>query len=208
MAVIMSKKIVVPRNVPVGATWLYEYGDDGVFEVPKTGIYSVEIHGGGGGGAAGSLDYIASGGGSGELYEVTLTEGDQIDVTVGAGGTAGTTLIRNTSTGNYYLGGNGGTSTFGDLSCAGGGGGRAGSSGTSQYTYGGSKSGSLASEGSYYYSAGHSQGDTYSLSGGEGNTNNPSQTYGDGGRAYMNYPNETPYAGEPGAVIITFLGVA
>lgn len=199
MAVIVSKGIVVPYyGPPVGTTWLYE--DNGTFVVPADGIYQVEMHGGGGGatergvfnGSTGFNFDCCTGGGSGELYEVTLTEGESISITIGSGGAYTTP-----NDDSYSVGGTGGATTFGDLSIAGGRGGS--SSGPS----GGAASGSLATAGTWW-SGDHSIG---SLAGGQGNKNNTAQTYGDGG--YYDGSNSTiSRNGQSGAVIITFMGVA
>ena len=71
--------------------WLYEY--DGIFVVPKNGTYKIEMHGGGGGMAAqkiaGSTDVIVStGGGSGEVHQIDLTQGASVHITIGRGGTS------------------------------------------------------------------------------------------------------------------------
>ena len=179
----------------IGTIWIYE--EDGTFEVPVTGTYQVEIHGGGGGGGGGyvymegfAYQGAGGGGGSGEIYTTELIKGDIITVTVGAGGAGGqggTTSL---------AGSKGESSTFGDLSCDGGGGGQSGKSHT-----GGTASGSLATAGGY--GAQDSGGFGPGASGGEGNKNNTDQTYGDGGTGGTRSSGED---GKPGAVIITFIG--
>ena len=192
MAVIVSKGIVVPYyGPPVGTTWLYE--ENGTFTVPADGIYQVEMHGGGGGGVArkNGGDYAnCSGGGSGELQTVQLQKGADISITIGAGGSGG---------GQNYegwplsgIGEQGGTTTFGDLSVAGGHGGHA-----ANYTYkGGAASGNIATAVTYYHMG-------YAAPG-YGNKDNKAQTYGNGGQVNNGYAQN----GKPGAVIITFKGVA
>lgn len=186
-------------TVDVGTTWLYEYGQDGTFEVPATGTYQVELHGGGGGGAD-ITEYTGGGGGggSGAMYEVELTRGDILDVVIGAGGEAGEYDSVNTN--------RGGTTVFGSLSLEGGGNGS--SSGT-----GGTASGSLATNGTDGGSILTGSGST----GGYGNSSNTSQTYGNGGKGETHWlgnsdgtdDTSSPAAdGEPGAVIITFMGVS
>ena len=62
------------------------------FTVPATGQYEIELHGGGGGGGGGQGGYDyegGGGGGSGQLQTVSLTRGDVILVTIGAGGVGG-----------------------------------------------------------------------------------------------------------------------
>lgn len=230
MSVILSKEMrILDVSVPppVGTTWLYEYGDDGTFDVPATGIYKVEIHGGGGGGARvmanqdqnNSSDYYIvitrGGGGSGEIYiNVSLTKGDKIPVTIGAGGT--TKYVQrpgNTTTSVTVSGTDGGTSRFGDYSCSGGL--RAHIDVTPESAYGGvgsytcyhaTGSGSLASD-----APDVSFDHTASVAGGQGNVNDTNQTYGDGGGFTKgDTPNYVAiynkYNGQPGAIIITFLG--
>lgn len=185
MAVIASKVVQVPKyaTVPVGTTWLFE--ENGTFTVPADGKYQIEIHGGGGG-AAYASPCSAGGGGSGELIELALTEGDAWDITIGAGGT------RKQGNGT---GGTGGTSYFGSFAQPGGAGG---------YVYNaystvrnGEASGSIASKGGATASG-------TNAGGGQGNINNTAQTYGDGGSVV----NSTAQNGQPGAVIITYLGVS
>lgn len=184
MAVITSKVVQVPEyaNVPVGTTWLFE--ENGTFTVPVDGNYQIEIHGGGGG-AAFASPCSAGGGGSGESIELALTEGDAWDITIGAGGT------RKQGNGT---GGTGGTSYFGSFAQPGGAGGYVYAAYTT--ASGGNPSGSIASAGV--------GGSGTGANGGQGNTNNTAQTYGDGGSVV----NSTAQNGQPGAVIITYLGVS
>ena len=183
---------------PVGTTWLYEYGDDGTFEAPVTGTYKIEMHGGGGGAAYcvktsdSSKKGLAGGGGSGEIYTQVLEKGSSHAITIGAGGTAGTDPNRH----NSAQGSDGGTTTFGGLSIAGGGGAYVQTSSAID-PRAGAASGSIASTDSGYSGVSNCPG-------GQGNINEPSQTYGDGGNVVNNVPN----AGQHGAVIITFMGVA
>ena len=107
--------------------WLFT--EDGVFTVPVSGTYEVEMHGGGGGGAAvGIAMRGGGGGGSGELYTLELTKDSVHGIEIGAAGTA---------SGAY--GTAGGRTVFGVCQLSGGGGG--------QPTGGGVASGSLASAG-------------------------------------------------------------
>lgn len=188
-----------PVNVPVGTMWLFR--SNGTFTAPADGKYQVEIHGGGGGAAVsrwGNGGTVASGGGSGELYEVSMSKDEQVSVTIGSGGAAA--LGDGT---DYEVNGSaGGSTTFGSLSCAGGGGAMAQSNGIADDEYrwtGGAKSGSLATSGTGSYEYSYS---SLSASAGQGNKNNTAQTYGDGGAVSSLTPNN----GKAGAVIVTYLG--
>lgn len=198
MAVIVSKGIVIPSYAPpVGTTWLYE--NNGTFEVPADGIYQVEMHGGGGGGGGGTHynhmgSYFGSGGGgSGTVLTLPLNKGDSCSIIIGAGG-AGGSLGYEEPAGR---GSQGGTTTFGDYSIAGGGGGSG--AGTYNSPYEGSSSGNLATAGKCYDEDG-------AVDGGYGNKNNTAQTYGNGGAGGYDFNKGSD--GKPGAVIITFMGVA
>lgn len=184
MAVITSKVVQVPEfaKVPVGTTWLFEGND--TFTVPVDGNYQIELHGGGGGSAC-FIQASAGGGGSGELIELALSKGDKWDITIGAGGAK-------TSDGSA---GTGGTTYFGSFAQPGGGGGRV--DGYNSLAYAGSAVGSLATSGSAAPYNSNS-------SGGQGNKNNVAQTYGDGGAVAGGKTQN----GQPGAVIITYLGVS
>ena len=198
MAVIVSKGIVVPYyGPPVGTTWLYE--ENGTFVVPADGIYQVEMHGGGGGGSGGtSYKYMGSyfgsgGGGSGTVLTLSLNKDDSCSITIGAGGAGGSVGYDGPS-GN---GSQGGTTTFGDYSIAGGYGGVG--TGMHHAISAGSSSGDLATAGKCYDEDG-------AVDGGYGNKNNTAQTYGNGGAG--GYHVNKGSDGKPGAVIITFMGVA
>ena len=201
-----------PVGVPpveVGTIWLFT--ENGTFTVPANGKYRVEMHGGGGGGASSQLYTVTTdgyyhiyihgpgGGGSGEIYEVTYTKNTEIPITIGAGGSGGPKLAG--SSGNGSDGGSGGTTSCGNLSIAGGRGGSFNNSLT-----GGAASGSLATAGANGISN-VSQNDNPGV-GGQGNKNNTAQTYGDGGNAggFRYGESQTGSAGQPGAVIITYLG--
>ena len=182
------------ETVPAGTTWTIT--QSGQWEVPATGQYQVELHGGGGGGGGGFITSSCSsfggggGGGSGEIFTVRLTKGQKVNVGIGVGGSAGFGSPQFGWAGSD--GSSGEKTLFGELQVNGGGGGYVQSS----YA-GGAASGSLATDGS-------GGGLNYSGPGGVGNKNNPSQTYGNGGLggngAYAGS------AGNPGAAIITFLG--
>lgn len=180
---------------PVGTTWLYE--SDGSWECPCPGLYQIELHGGGGGagGAGGGSSGTpgGGGGGSGEVYERTIAFGVSYAITIGAGGTGGAQAESMLKVGE--AGTAGGTTTCGDLSILGGNGGQ-------PYSWAegadpGDGSGSLATDGT------GGKASTNPGAGGEGNINNTEQTYGDGGAAAKASAGAD---GQPGAVIITYLG--
>ena len=219
MAVIVSKGIVLPYyGPPVGTTWLYE--ENGTFVVPADGTYQVEMHGGGGGGGGGGNSEFGSlrlgngqgGGASGNLFTCTLTKGETYAVKIGAGGAGGKKSILGydetygwSAASSATSGSNGGTTSFGKYSISGGQGGKP----FTGYVEGPPKSyGNIATN-------------SEDITPGEGNKNNVPQTYGDGGAAGRHYYYyDTSYvgntgsethdggAGKPGAVIITFMGVA
>lgn len=201
MAVIVSKGIVVPSYAPpVGTTWLYE--NNGTFEVPADGIYQVEMHGGGGGGGGGAYSeytgwwYGCGGSGSGTLKKLTLTKDETYAIIIGTGGDGGSIGYQSRA----GRGSNGGITKFGTYSIAGGYGSQGGSA--SAPTHGdsvGQASGELATVGKAYNT-------DNSAAGGYGNKNNTAQTYGNGGAG--GYGPNPGSAGQPGAVIITFMGVA
>ena len=177
MAVFFLKHGAVPSLAPpVGTTWLYE--EDGTFDVPATGNYEIELHGGGAGGAV-APNYWCGGGGSGQLQEVYLQKGEVVPITIGSG----------SSGPSSYTGLAGNPSQFGEYVQVDGGG-RAGQA----YGGGGAASGNIATNGTSTYSS-SSVNDSL---GGLGNKNKPDQLYGNG--AYN--------SGQPGACIITFLGVS
>lgn len=214
-------------------SWTYTSND--TFTVPKTGTYTIEMHGGGGGGGGGALAYShdiddlgysiaggGGGGGSGETYTTTLTAGTSYAITIGAGGTGGAKayITATGSTGKASAGSDGGTTSFGSLySVSGGKGGTGGtvelksSKGfaTSMRGYGGAASGSLASAGSdgeYSY-----QIVSYKTvkGGAGGNSGDTSGTYGAGGKgggaAGLDSSNSASAGsdGQPGAIIIKFI---
>lgn len=198
MAVIVSKGIVVPVLAPpVGTTWLYT--ENGTFTVPATGSYQIEMHGGGGGGGGGT-QYVhmgayfgSGGGGSGTVLTLSLNKNDSCSITIGAGGAGGSPGYE----GGAGNGSQGGTTTFGDYSIAGGHAGKG--AGMHNALVAGSSSGNLATAGKCYDEDG-------AVDGGYGNKNNTAQTYGNGGAGGYNLNKGSD--GKPGAVIITFMGVA
>ena len=136
---------------------LAAFTSSGNFTVPA-GVTTVRAHvlGGGGGGGGGNASYAAAGGGSGGYAcgTFTVTPGEVVAVTVGAGGAGG---------GNP--GGSGGTSSFGALISASGGLGGAGA-GASNCAGG---------------APGQGSGGAINLYGGFGNDGNPSSGAGAGG---------------------------
>ena len=194
----------------VGTIW--RFTSNGTFEVPDDGLYQIEMHGGGGGGG-GVIDVVSAyyqyeapgqgGGGSGSLQTVSLNKGDVHQVTIGQGGAHGADdgYDADNDVGAYTSGhgANGGTTSFGPYSVAGGyggyGGHRTGYNPSPKYSYSGQGVGNIASAGS------NSEG-----TGGYGNVNNTAQTYGNGGRRSDYYSGGRN--GKPGAVIITYLGVS
>ena len=167
-------------SVPVGTSWIITENTRWV--VPATGDYQVELHGGGGGGAQYNGYYgqgSAGGGGSGQIYTISLLYGETVDVSIGAGGIAGS---------GVNSGGSGGATTFGTLNIEGGGGG-------SQFSDTGTASGALATAGQAQLYGGDADG-------GLGNRNMPNQIFGNGGSVV----NWQPQPGQSGAALVTFLG--
>lgn len=183
----------------VGQTWIIT--ENTTFTVPVTGNYKLELHGGGGGaggnfttgsGSSWTTGYDGgAGGGSGEVYNnISLTANTQQYITIGQGGVKG-----NGGSGSNpaTAGQQGGTTSFGSYSIAGGyGGGAATDIG---FGAGGAKSGNIATAGSYTYESGVYQ-----------------PIAGSGGSQYGNYGNGQAYSGggvssgSSGAVILTYLG--
>ena len=156
---------------------------DGIFTVPKSGKYKIEMHGGGGrGGSSLKNPYTGKkylggdGGGSGEEYIMSLIKGSIYNITIGLGATSSRS---STST------------KFGNIIVEGGSNGSdASKSMKGEYSDGstGRSVGSLAS----------------GSSGGSTNGN-----YGDGGSgSTYNLKGEQigPFSGNSGAVFITYLG--
>lgn len=191
MSVFFMKRGSKPQYAPpVGTTWLYT--SNGEWQCPANGTYQIEMHGGGGGAAISSMqDRIfsgASGGGSGELYTQFCEIGRIYPITIGAGGQG----LRSSGT---VQASNGEQTTFGDLSIDGGKGGKAIAIGSNSTA--GAGTGSLATAGSVT----QMQSSLGNIAGGQGNSSNTAQVYGDGG----SIASTTAGAGQPGAVIITFL---
>lgn len=166
-------------TVEIGTQWILDTVGSGTWEVPATGKYEIEMHGGGGEGYSYThplgFTHCLGGGGSGELYTKTLTKGDSISFSVGKAN--GPHTAPNSS-----------RTTFGDLVITAGE--NAGDSGV------GLGSGSLATNGDSGFG-------TFAA-GGLGNKNKPDQTYGNGGGSSPNYGQSTPP--ENGGIIITYLG--
>lgn len=180
----------------VGAKFIYT--EDTTFIVPATGLYSIELHGGGGSGGIGhydNVDYTATsgsaGGGSGEIYNnVSLTKNDSYQITIGQGGIiySGSSLPSGTN------GVQGGTTSFGTYSVAGGYGGLGVVDKTRQP--GGNASGSLATNGQ--------NGDYWGNITRGGSGGSTIGDFGNGG-AGVN-AGMVGVNGKNGAVIITYLG--
>lgn len=179
--------------------------ESGTFVVPQTGRYYLELHGGGGGAAmyrddsdvSSATDVsCADGGASGQSYEeISLTEGDSIQVTIGSKGS-------NTSgTSSTNSGSNGGTTSFGEYSVNGGGGAIARRSGT-RYTVGTSY-GNLATTGSGYQGAPADRFVTNRTTGGGVLS---SLGYGRGGTLSPNRTQNYQITPTAGAVYLKYLG--
>jgi hypothetical protein len=117
-----------------GGTDIQTFNSNGTWTKPSTGSMArIEVWGGGGGAGRSSNNTLTSGGGGGGYNEITVplsTLASTVSVTVGAGGAG-----RTGSTGN---GNQGGTSSFGTLlSAFGGGGGFGNTTGIALRTSGG-----------------------------------------------------------------------
>lgn len=210
----MSRKAVLKsavKKLPLGTTWVFDEVGSTTFTVEQTGYYDIELHGGGGGSGASSLIIQqfpslppawgsvsgGGGGGSGEIYSnVFLTKGTSYTLVIGAGGA-----------GSTDSGASGGQTKFGTLYTVNGGGG-GGWGGDPPAP--GVASGSLATageEGYFLGGQGTTPHPTSSRAGGQGNKNNISQTYGDGGSSPASpYPNPgfiPGNRGQDGAIILT-----
>lgn len=114
-----AQAIAALVDVPAGGlTGMQVFTTNGTFTVPDgvTAVRVICVGGGGGAGGGAAAEYSGSGGGGGYSEKIVtgLTPGDTVTVTVGAGGTAGTSTTN---------GGTGGTSSFGSHVTAPGGGG-------------------------------------------------------------------------------------
>lgn len=168
--------------IPVGYQVILDTVGEGVWECPATGEWEVEGHGGGCGGYPGTISEGGDGGGgSGEVFTIALSAGQEVAYLVASGGDGASAISSATP-------GSGGNTTFGELKF-----------------YGASSrsaTGSLASGG------GLGNYMTYGV-GGKGNSNKPEQTYGNGGNGgrKRNGPGANPGAdGKDGAIILTYLG--
>lgn len=186
-------------SVPVGTTWTIT--EDTTWEVLATGDYQVELHGGGGGGlllvspvGQGTNRIAASGGGSGEIYSLSLTLGERVSIVIGKGGSSLSIGVPNDETGSA---GSGEATTFGNVSVPGGGGGSYSNWGKA--VAGGSAAGSLASPGTVMFGAG-------TAAGGSGGSQNETQSYGNGGTSKASTSGGSSANGQPGAAIVTYLG--
>lgn len=196
-------KVNVNGSIPAGQMWIFTANQ--AWEVPATGNYQVELHGGGGSGGISANTYYlgdsstlrgfygGGGGGSGQRSTIALQKGVSIPITIGSGGSATSTT-------------DGGASSFGTyLSVSGG---KAGAWNTSSGGVGGAAAGNIATKGEDGGWASEYSNPVKNASGGLGNGENSAQTYGNGGRG-SSYASSSLYPatdGQPGACIITFLG--
>jgi len=177
------------------------------FTVP-TGVTKVLVSmagGGGGGGGNGQSSSFGGGGGGGGAAKIAFpvfgpTSGQQITITVGAGGAG-------SSYGSSASGATGGTSSFGSyVSCPGGAGGRGGSYGTGGAAGGTGGSPGKNGESSEIGNSGGQGGDSIFGSGGIGTTSNGTGIgilYGGGGGGSTRTTSNTPgSAGAPGFVLV------
>lgn len=155
-----------------------------------SGRYNLELHGCGGSGAAmyaSNRYYVSGGGGSGNLQEVNFISGEGWSIVIGTPNNDGTTSIKNLEGTTYSLAK----------------GGDAESSSAPGYGLG-----NIAGDGGYIYS--QSPPTQFENHIGWGNINNTNQTYGNGGigigEAYRYSEQLQTIPGNPGAVIITYLG--
>ena len=169
--------------------------ESSTFTVGLTGRYNIYLHGGGGGASETPTSttsnwQISGGGGSGEKFEnVALTAGEQYNVVIGKAGTSGASST------------NGGATSFGSYSVAGGG--RA----TDRDTPG-VGSGSLGEAGTSAYKV--SSGDTVVATGGDGG-DDIFNYYGVGASIdkYLSSSGKYSYSytdGTDGCVILEYLG--
>lgn len=165
-------------SLPLNCKWTFE--SDGTWICPKTGVYSLELHGAGGTGygkKSGNRYYTKGGGGSGNLENAKLIAFVGYRIIIGTNSNDGATSLTSAE-GTVYSIGKGGNANSDNV---------------------GSPTGNIASGGS------HNMGTSvyYTAEGGEGNINNPSQSYGDGGVG-RGANEATP--GSSGGIIITYLG--
>lgn len=200
----VARQFWVWPPVDPGTQWVIT--EDSEWECPADGVYLLELHGGGGASWGVAYNVIgegfysawASGGGSGEMFEVQLKRGDKYPITIGQGGTMDTF-----STHHY-----GGTTSFGDLASVAGGGSAMFTTmvnGAQRDVIPGPASGSLAAAGTYgiQYAGNAKDATYYAVPGGFGNVNNQEQTYGNGASTTT---DGSEVDGEPGAIIITYMG--
>lgn len=180
-SMLSNMNLYVPHVWEIGHTKAFTV--NGSFIVPDTGLYTIILIGGGGGGGGGARinNYsgaYASGGGGGRsgksVAQVRLTKDEVISVTIGQGGSNGTSQsARNTATGTS--GASGTQSYFGSNSSpAGNNGGGGASAYTSQYD-----SSLILTKGS-----GGTGFGTLGVSGSDGTTGS-STTYGAGASGYI-----------------------
>lgn len=163
-----SQQILNKLNTSSGGGYksgIQIFTSNGTFTVPENvGVIYISACGGGGGGAGGQNSYAGGGGGGGGIiykYPAFVTPGQQIAITVGAGGAGGTGVTNTTSA--SVLGKAGGSTVIGDLiTVPGGQGGGAhtstNSAGTKTYTayYGGASWGGGGTGGAGAYCSSNS----------------------------------------------------
>lgn len=170
--------------IPVGYQEILDTVGSDEWTCPASGQWEVEAHGGGCGGYQGTVSRPGNGGGgSGEVYTITLNSGQKIRYRIGYGGAGAADT-------SYARPGGGGETTFGELVING-----------AQST---APVGSLGS-------SGRPPSTTSGGAGGYGNKNKPEQTYGNGGRGGgRSYQVGNRYTaggdGKDGAIILTYLG--
>lgn len=171
------------------------FSSSGTFTVPAnvTRLTRVRLWGGGGGGGGSTTSsgyvYTGSGGGGGgyaEYCSMSVTPGDQLAVTIGAGGAAGP---NNTGQSGYA----GGESTFNGMSATGGGGGSGWFTSAAAGGAGGSGHGGT-------FNAGGAQGSAGApFAGTVGGTGGGATAGGDGGGSSTGLPDTGTVPGGGGA---------
>ena len=211
--------IATSSAATVGQVWIYT--SDTSFTVPETGRYSVEIHGRGGTGGSGKSDTFSGlsangivyhsscgaggggGGGSGAIFTISLTYNQSYAITVA---TLSNGLAKSTF-GSYYcnngINGSDGyaqTAWWSPTATAGTGGTYGTYSPEGRNIASNGNNGSINTSSTSPYSTSASGG--YAGSGGDTTTG---KGYGDGAAGGA-APNSYGYSGNPGAVIIKYLG--
>lgn len=179
---------LIPRPLQVGTVWLFTADD--MWVCPKDGNYSLELHGCGG---TATFYYFGhetrryvfvSGGGSGNLETEQLQGGTKYAISIGTNENSGTTSMETESGQSFSIAK----------------GGNASASPSSQSP--GAGVGNIAGSGGYKDITKPGYGESI-VPGGAGNTSKPDQPYGNGASTSTG-GHDRP--GNPGAVIITYLG--